>query len=136
MLDQTAISVFLFAVIKYVMWAGLIFWFVAIARRIRNSSGDSNNWLWPVLLQHRSTVVLWVAAFTLAVMVHTLETAYRPKTVLAPRNQYHEQRLKEERPPGKIMEAPTRPSWEDIQEKNKKENKETRRAFESLPDAK
>ncbi|MBI2055755.1 MAG: hypothetical protein HYT37_00020 [Candidatus Sungbacteria bacterium] len=135
-MDQTGVMVLLFVVLKTLLWVGVVLWAFVISRRAYAVMKETQNFNL-AMTQHFKSVVVWFVVFVLAVVVTGIESGYRPKTILKPVRPYHEERIQEDREKSapSIVQTPPRQTWEDIQEKNRKENEEARRAFESLPDA-
>lgn len=138
MIDQTALSVLLFAILKPILWIGVILYAVAVVRRIVNSAKELT-FTGVGRSMHTSMwrVVILIVFFVVAVVVSGIETAYRPKNIVAPRNEFTERmRTQKEQPLPSMKAVPSRPNWKDIEAQNKAENEAARREFEVLPNAK
>ena len=133
-MDQTAVSVLFFTIMRTVLWICVVLYGVIIARRIVRAMDTTPDEMGRVFSAHLRGVVLWIVIFVGAVTVSTMETAYRPKTVIAPRDEFSERmRAQKERPLPSVKAVPARPSWEEVDKKNKEENEKARQEFDVLP---
>ncbi len=137
MFDQTGVAVLFFALLKLGLWIGVVLYAIAIVRRIVGATRETTSEeIGRAILTHLNSVIIWIVIFVATAIVTGIETGYRPKTVIAPRNEYAERiRAQEGQSLPSVQEAPARPSWDAIEEKNKAENETARREFEALPDA-
>ncbi len=136
MFDQTALSVLLFTFLKLALWIGIILYTIVIVHRIvAGMDKITGEEIGQAIHMHLKSVIIWAVVFVAVVVITGIETAYRPKTIVAPRNEYMERmRSQEKQPLPSVKAAPTRPSWEEVEKKNKAENEAARREFESLPE--
>lgn len=137
MLDQTGISVYFFTMLKVVVWIGVIYFGAKILIPIIRAFKEGDDEGWQALHANTNRIIMLVLVFITAVFFTGVESAYRPKTVIKPSNLY-EKRLQanEGKPLPPIQEAPTKPSWKEVEEKNRAENEQARKEFDALPDAK
>lgn len=137
MIDQTALSVLLFVLLKLALWIGVVLYTVAVARRIVNSAKELTfAEIGQAVYANMRSIVTLVIFVVIAVVVSGIETGYRPKTVIAPRNEFTERmRIQKEQPLPPVKATSPRPKWEDIEAKNKVENEAARREFDALPNA-
>jgi hypothetical protein len=133
---MTAILDILFVVLKILAWAVLLYFGGKTVLSLRSSRLDQESV--PELLWRNKGRLLLVTISTVVVaMATSVETAYRPKTVVQPKNPQLEQRLKkvDSAPLPTVKPAPGRDP-EEAYRKNREENEAARREFEKLPERK
>lgn len=135
-MDSTAISILGFSLLTLIIWCGVVLLGVYIVLRIRarTPSGGGNSLL-PVIFQHKLWIVSWLICLVAAAVFTGRETAYRPKTRLAPANperQALEQRI-DNAPQPEIKRSKPDQDMQAAMEKNRAENRKTIEDFKKLP---
>ena len=145
-MDATAVSVGGFALFTVCLWIGIILWAISIGRKvyldaIKKDEDEQSPGPYTVFQSSKWRIVVWFIALVVVVLFTVNSAAYRPKTVINPRNQELKERLQQ------IDESPTpviKPSMSLVPEmdyqkaidKNRESNKKAREEFMNLPDAK
>lgn len=151
-MEVTAISTTFFALVKLVLWLGVVAWAIALGRKLWREadpkpSADADGGIdevvtvtWPdVWWNNRLNVAAWAIAFFAAIFFTQLEPAYRPKTVIQPNNAVLEQQLRElDRMPAPEI-GPAEGDLRDAAnagyaEQNLEENEAARERFLSIPE--
>lgn len=140
-MNQTAISVFGFSVVLVFLWVIVVVWGAAITRKIYLSgkSKIESPTPWFVWQNNRGKVLMWVLFLLVVCFYTSQESAWRPaRTVITNPAQHQidtEMRQLDEAELTKIKPAePMSPIGDSAKsiEQNKKSNKDSRDAFNSL----
>lgn len=129
----TGILEVVYPVLLVLLWAGVLF--TAVRTGLRLGSARASDESIPMLLwRHRGRLLFLAVIVVAAMVVTTRETAYRPKVTVNPANPALQERLKrvDEATP-EVAPADARPSWDEVQQKNREENERAREEFNKLP---
>ena len=134
---MTAILDIFFVVLKLLVWAGVLFLSVRVALRIRSSRLEQGSVL-ALIWRCKSRLLLITVTIVVAVMLTSVETAYRLKVSPTTANPTLDKTLREvdQRPKPNISPSKSNETWEEIQKRNREENEKSREEFKDLPDKK
>lgn len=131
-MDQNVLLTVVFSLLKVALWAALAYsghrLYLKTRRETQTETGATNAGpLW----------ALWMLALFLVVMYTTFDIGgHRPQVSINPDNPALREKLDRvdhgNRPAVK-PESTVSPSWQELQEKNRRENEAARKEFEKIP---